>query len=306
MEERAVVTTTSPFASFVTLDTAAARMEKPRHKQGGEKNQEQVVPNHQKRNGEESRSKFPLTSLELGAVIAIFSIFLLILLSIYLTMPSVDYNQLKLPGNVDELRLLTAYVSSYADDYELQVFLGFCAAYIFMQTFMIPGTIVMSLLAGSLFGPIRGMMVVIFNASAGASCCFFLSKLVGRPLALWMWPGRLQFFKAEVAKRKAHLFNYMLFLRITPTLPNTFINMASPIVGIPYGTFLSATILGLIPATFISVRAGLALGDLKSFAQLYDMKTLATLFFIGLVSILPTLLGKKAPSERPAESSHSS
>lgn len=46
----------------------------------------------------------------------------------------------------------------------------------------------------------------------------------------------------------------MLFLRITPTLPNTFINMASPIVGIPYGTFLSATILGLIPATFISVR----------------------------------------------------
>jgi uncharacterized membrane protein YdjX (TVP38/TMEM64 family) len=109
-----------------------------------------------------------------------------------------------------------------------------------------------------------------------------------------------------VAKRKAHLFNYMLFLRITPTLPNTFINMASPIVGIPYGTFLSATILGLIPATFISVRAGLALGDLKSFAQLYDMKTLASLFFIGLVSILPALLGKKAPSERPAESSHTS
>lgn len=111
MEERAVVTTTSPFASFVTLDTAAARMEKPRQKQGGEKNQEQeqeqVVKNQQKRNGEESRSKFPLTSLELGAVIAIFSIFLLILLSIYLTMPSVDYNQLKLPSNVDELRLLT-------------------------------------------------------------------------------------------------------------------------------------------------------------------------------------------------------
>jgi hypothetical protein len=107
MEERAVVTTTSPFASFVTLDTAAARMEKPRQKQGGEKNQEQAVKNHQKRNGEELRSKFPLTSLELGAVIAIFSVFLLILLSIYLTMPSVDYNQLKLPGNVDELRLLT-------------------------------------------------------------------------------------------------------------------------------------------------------------------------------------------------------
>lgn len=67
-----------------------------------------------------------------------------------------------------------------------------------MQTFMIPGTIVMSLLAGSLFGAAQGVMLVIFNVTAGASCCFFLSKLIGRPLALWMWPEKLRFFSGEV------------------------------------------------------------------------------------------------------------
>lgn len=31
--------------------------------------------------------------------------------------------------------------------------------------------------------------------------------------------------------------NYMLFLRMTPLLPNIFINMASPIVGVPLHIF---------------------------------------------------------------------
>ncbi|KAK8971362.1 hypothetical protein KSP40_PGU013283 [Platanthera guangdongensis] len=139
--------------------------------------------------------------------------------------------------------------------------LGYCSVYIFMQTFMIPGTIFMSLLAGALFGVCKGIILVVFTATAGASSCYFLSKIIGRPLAGWLWPEKLRFFQAEIAKRREKLLNYMLFLRITPTLPNTFINLASPIVDIPFHIFFFATLFGLIPASFITVRAGLALGD---------------------------------------------
>ena len=48
--------------------------------------------------------------------------------------------------------------------------------------------------------------------------------------------------------------NYMLFLRVTPTLPNTFINMASPIVDVPYHIFFLATLVGLIPAAYVTVK----------------------------------------------------
>lgn len=57
-----------------------------------------------------------------------------------------------------------------------------------------------------------------------------------------------------MAKRRERLLNYMLFLRLTPTLPNTFINFASPIVDVPYHTFFLATLVGLIPAAFVTVR----------------------------------------------------
>ena len=140
------------------------------------------------------------------------------------------------------------------------------------------------------------------------------------------------FTSFQVAKRRKKLLNYMLFLRVTPTLPNTFINFASPIVGVPYHIFFLATAIGLIPAAFVTVRvqyfliymskellywailtcanwlflpslfsefqAGIALSDLRSLNDLYDPKSIAVLFLIGLVSVTPTLLGKNETQSR--------
>lgn len=148
------------------------------------------------------------------------------------------------------------------------------------------------------------MALVVFTASAGASCCYLLSKLIGRPLAMWLWGDKLHYFTREVAKRKDYLFNYMLFLRVTPTLPNTFINVCSPIVNIPYPIFIGATVVGLVPATFVTVRAGVALNTLSSFRELYDFKTVAAFFCIGLVAVVPTILNRSQlhDSEKPHSS----
>ncbi|OIT21475.1 PREDICTED: uncharacterized membrane protein At4g09580-like [Nicotiana attenuata] len=237
--------------------------------------------------------KFPLSRWEFAAAIAVFVVFSIGLFSIYLTMPAAEYGKLKLPRSLSDLRMLKDNIGMYAQVYPAKFILGYCSTYIFMQTFMIPGTIFMSLLAGALFGVLRGLFLVVFNATAGASSCYFLSKLIGRPIVNWLWPEKLRFFQAEIAKRRDKLLNYMLFLRITPTLPNLFINLASPIVDIPFHTFFTATLVGLIPASYITVKAGLALGDLKSVKDLYDFKTLSVLFLIGFISIIPTILKRK-------------
>lgn len=237
--------------------------------------------------------KFPLTKWEFAAALGVFLIFSTGLICVYLTMPAAEFGKIKLPRTISDLRMLKEHLATYASDYPAQFILGYCSTYIFMQTFMIPGTIFMSLLAGALFGVIRGLILVVFNATSGASSCYFLSKLIGRPIVSWLWPEKLKFFQAEIAKRRDKLLNYMLFLRITPTLPNLFINLASPIVDIPFHIFFLATVVGLIPASYITVRAGLALGDLKSVKDLYDFKTLSVLFLIGSVSIIPTLLKRK-------------
>ncbi|ERN08572.1 hypothetical protein AMTR_s00017p00127520 [Amborella trichopoda] len=214
------------------------------------------TPTNKKPFSGKPEGRFPLSQWELAAALSVVLLFTMGLFCIYLTMPHAEYDKiLRLPRNLSDLRVLKDHLATYAKDYQAQFMLGYCSTYIFMQTFMIPGTIFMSLLAGALFGVIRGVALVVFTATTGASSCYFLSKLIGRPLVFWLWPEKLRFFQAEIAKRREKLLNYMLFLRITPTLPNTFINVASPIVDIPFHIFFTATLFGLIPASYITVRA---------------------------------------------------
>lgn len=255
---------------------------------------EEMMVNDEKLKG--SSSKFPLTLWEISAASGVVLAFVLGLLGVYLTMPASDYSFLKLPQTLEDLQILRDHLESYTSDYTVQVLVGYCVVYIFMQTFMIPGTVFMSLLAGALFGVFRGLALVLFTATAGASSCYFLSKLIGRPLVFSLWPDKLNFFQAQVAKRRENLLNYMLFLRVTPTLPNTFINVASPIVDVPYHIFFLATFIGITPAAYVTVRAGIALGELRSVGDLYDFHSIATLFLIGLVTITPTLISKNKSS----------
>lgn len=56
----------------------------------------------------------------------------------------------------------------------------------------------MSLLAGALYGVVKGVALVVFAATSGASSCFFLSKMIGRPLVSSLWPEKLSFFQEKV------------------------------------------------------------------------------------------------------------
>nr|CAH03736.1 Gtk16 protein [Gerbera hybrid cultivar] len=200
-------------------------------------------------------SKFPLSFWEMAGASGVVLSFVVGLLGVYLTLPDSDYSFLKLPRTLEDLHILRYHLERYASDYTIQVLVGYCTVYIFMQTFMIPGTVFMSLLAGSLFGVLKGVALVVFAATTGASTCYLLSKLIGRPLILSLWPDKLVFFQDQVAKRpRMGCWNYMLFLRVTPTLPNRFINVASPIVDVPYHIFLMGTSLGINPAAYVTVR----------------------------------------------------
>jgi len=55
-----------------------------------------------------------------------------------------------------------------------------------------------------------------------------------------------------VSAHRQNLFWYMLFLRLTPLIPNWFVNIASPLVNMPYHYFLGATFFGTFPQIYRS------------------------------------------------------
>jgi uncharacterized membrane protein YdjX (TVP38/TMEM64 family) len=52
----------------------------------------------------------------------------------------------------------------------------------------------------------------------------------------------------------------MLFLRLTPIIPNVIVNLGSPIAGIGLQYFWLGTFVGLMPMNFIHISTGLTIG----------------------------------------------
>ena len=61
---------------------------------------------------------------------------------------------------------------------------------------------------------------------------------MGKGIAHAIWPTKVEAFGKEVDKRRGDMLLYIIFLRLTPILPNTFINVASPVVRVPLLPFV--------------------------------------------------------------------
>lgn len=83
----------------------------------------------------------------------------------------------------------------------------------------------------------------------------------------------------------------MLFLRLTPLIPNWFVNLASPLVGIPYRYFLVASFIGMMPMNFILIQTGQTLKEIETIG--IKPHHFVTLLILGVVALIPTFLGKK-------------
>lgn len=113
-----------------------------------------------------------------------------------------------------------------------------------LQTFAIPGSIFLSILSGFLFPFYLALLLVCCCSAIGASLCFFLSNLLGKKLVKKFFPEKAAQWAKTVAKHKHNLLNYIIFLRVTPFLPNWFINMTAPVIGVPLVPFALGTFIG--------------------------------------------------------------
>lgn len=195
------------------------------------------------------------------------------------------------PSSLTAVITLRDTLLSYAQAHPAWTALGILSLYVTMQAFAIPGTVSLSLLSGALYGTVRGFALVAAVSTVGAVACYGLSSLLGRPLAAALFGrARLDRFRAEIAARRHALLGYIVFLRLTPLLPNVFINVASPIVGVPLADFAAGTIVGCAPNNWLAAHAGARLGELRSLADLYSLRALLLCAAAGGIALLPALL----------------
>lgn len=215
---------------------------------------------------------------------------------IYLSFPNLEEEEkqhIKLPRNIEDAKSLGKVLSHYKDSYYNQVLGGYFITYIFLQSFAIPGSIFLSILSGFLFPFHLALFLVCLCSGIGASFCYLMSYLVGRRLVAKYIPDRVAEWQSHVNKHREHLLNYIIFLRITPFLPNWFINITSPVINVPIIPFFIGTFVGVAPPSFVAIQAGTTLHQLTSSGDAISWTSIGVLGLFALLSLVPVLMKKK-------------
>lgn len=175
-------------------------------------------------------------------------------------------------------RALYAYVHAH---YAPSVFI-FCIVYMTAALFL-PGAVVLSLIAGYLFGVIPGVIYVSLSATAGAAASLLLSRhLIGSRIQK-RYGHRLGILNRLVER---HGLWYLILLRVIPVFPFFVINYLTGLTRMRVSTFVLSTFFGVLPGSVILAYAGKRLGAINS---LEDVWTPESLLAIGLVALLALL-----------------
>ncbi|XP_040034955.1 transmembrane protein 41A-B [Gasterosteus aculeatus] len=201
--------------------------------------------------------------------------------------------RLKFPSDLDELRELAEMLKFYKREHHGYVLLLFCSAYLYKQSFAIPGSSFLNMLAGAIFGPWEGLVLACLLTTVGSTFCFLLSAAFGKQLVVRHFPEKVSLLQRKVEENRSCLFFFLLFLRFFPMTPNWFLNITCPVLNIPIPVFFFSVLIGLIPYNFICVRTGSILSSISSLDDIFSWGTLAQLLGIALVALLPGALIKR-------------
>jgi len=165
------------------------------------------------------------------------------------------YRHISLETLVQHRMTINAFVAAHG----ITAVAGFIAIYVMAVALSIPGASLLTMSGGILFGFLVGATASIIGATTGATIVFLVARSAfGESLARRAGPLANKIASGFCA----NAFSYLLFLRLVPAFPFFLVNLAPALVGVKLSTFVAATAIGIVPATFAFAFLGAGLDSL--------------------------------------------
>ena len=153
-----------------------------------------------------------------------------------------------------------------------------------------PSGTAMTLLGGFIFGTVAAGCYVVVGATLGATLLFVIAKTtLGESLEARAGP----WLKKLEAGFQRDAFTYLMILRLIPLFPFWLVNIAPAFLGVRLRTFVLATLIGIIPGTFVyaSVGSGLSrlVGAEAPLSALAGVEFLAPAAGLLVLALLPMI-----------------
>lgn len=189
-----------------------------------------------------------------------------------------------IPTTVGDAKRVASLILRYKDQHYYSVFGAYFSSYILLQSLCIPGSIVLSILAGYLFSAPFALLIICICSTLGATTAYILSNIISDTFGNIFVSkhkdgvvGRFNdYVQARILEYKSNLFFCVFMLRATPVFPNWAINLCSPLVKLPLRPFILGTFTGVAPLSVVHVWTGRVLNDLSNDQKLITWQSVAT------------------------------
>jgi uncharacterized membrane protein YdjX (TVP38/TMEM64 family) len=207
--------------------------------------------------------------------------------------------------SLDSLRVHEAELRGYVTAHPILSVALFVAVYIALTAAFVPGASILTITSGFLFGVWLGGTATVVGATAGALGAYWLVRTaLGEPLRHKAEESQGTLQKIAEGIRK-DTFAYTLSLRLIPAVPFWLLNAAAGLVSAPVRPYALATLIGIVPATFIYAGIGAGLGKLfreggrPNLSIIFEPHVLYPLIGLGLLSLIPALVRRFRRGREP-------
>ena len=154
--------------------------------------------------------------------------------------------------------------------------------------------LVLSIVAGALFGPVWGIVYTIIGSNAGASLAYFVGGLLGQDVIETETDGEAKGMGRYVKRMRENIFETVLTMRLVG-VPYDLVSYLAGFLKVNFWAFLAATALGALPGTVAIVLFGASVG-LEGGQPSLDWRVLVASVVIFAVSIGASRLLKRRES----------
>lgn len=227
----------------------------------------------------------PLAVLALG-----FALFFLFGLDRYLSFRTLSEHHEWLTAQVAQRQAVAA--AAYA------------LLYAGVAAFSIPGGAILTILGGFLFGTWAGTVYAVVGATLGSLAVFLAARTALHDVLLRRAGSAVRRMRAGFQE---HALSYLLVLRLIPIFPFWLVNLVPAFVGVPVGTYVLGTVLGIIPGTFVYASLGNGLGMVLEAGRtpdigiIFDPEILLPILGLAALAILPVAYKKIRRRTSPSE-----
>lgn len=203
------------------------------------------------------------------------------------------WSNLRIPTTAGDAKKIGSLILRYKDDHTYTVFGAYFSTYILLQSFCIPGSLVLSILAGYIFPAPLALLIICVCSTLGASTFYIM--IYKRKLQLLRFLGdsinsRIDkfnnFVQPKIERYRSNLFLCVFILRATPIFPNWTINLCSPLINLPFRPFVLGTFTGVLPLSVIHVWTGRILNDLSNDASLINWQSVLMTSLVAVSIVL--------------------